>query len=139
MVPVRAFENTHTHSNKNMRNLDNQMMLYFSDKSLIFKLYYYILVNTRKKKKNFLLYTETNHTYTGTHISHGNPTENCHTGWNLLVQIISESWWNFPADLSQCTANWHTQTLTQVNGYHHYNYILALSNTYESSKKKPYS
>lgn len=35
------------HSNKNMRNLDNQMMLYFSDKSLIFKLYYYILVNTR--------------------------------------------------------------------------------------------
>lgn len=34
------------HSNKNMRNLDNQMMLYFSDKSLIFKLYYYVLVNT---------------------------------------------------------------------------------------------
>lgn len=28
----------------NMRNLDNQMMLYFSDKSLTFKLYYYILL-----------------------------------------------------------------------------------------------
>lgn len=33
----------------NMRNLDNQMMLYFSDKSLIFKLYYYILL---KRKQN---------------------------------------------------------------------------------------
>lgn len=49
------------HSNKNMRNLDNQMMLYFSDKSLIFKLYYYVLVNTNTQRhavtKNGILQT----------------------------------------------------------------------------------
>lgn len=59
---VAAPQSPTAHSNKNMRNLDNQMMLYFSDKSLIFKLYYYILVNTetlthtrRQKKSNLLI------------------------------------------------------------------------------------
>lgn len=46
MASHRVRDRAHHFSNKNMRNLDNQMMLYFSDKSLIFKLYYYILVNT---------------------------------------------------------------------------------------------
>lgn len=41
----------------NMRNLDNQMMLYFSDKSLIFNLYYYILLWMEQNKKQT---TETN-------------------------------------------------------------------------------
>lgn len=52
-----------------MRNLDNQMMLYFSDKSLIFKLYYYILVNTRKKRKTSN-YTLKRITRTLEHTSH---------------------------------------------------------------------
>lgn len=34
-----------------MRNLDNQMMLYFSDKSLTFKLYYYILLKRKKRTR----------------------------------------------------------------------------------------
>lgn len=53
-----------------MRNLDNQMMLYFSDKSLIFKLYYYILVNTRKKKRKTSNYTLKRITRTLEHTSH---------------------------------------------------------------------
>lgn len=90
MASRRGRDNVQHFSNKNMRNLDNQMMLYFSDKSLIFKLYYYILVNTytqtqtRDKNGKLLIYTEKNNTYIET--LGKNPT--CTEG-NLHVKFIN--------------------------------------------------
>lgn len=144
---VAAPRSPTAHSNKNMRNLDNQMMLYFSDKSLIFKLYYYILVNTetlthtRRQKKSNLL------------IIHWNEKKNTEIPLarrkifrqiyqfelmkfhqSILIDFLKDF---FPCPTKLTAANTNKHTYTQVNGYHnYYNYILALSKMQSSKQNK---
>lgn len=91
--------------NKNMRNLDNQMMLYFSDKSLIFKLYYYILIKWGENISKLLsihwklhptLYTLTSpspHTHTHNFTHSRIPT---HAN-NNTQQTATDTWENIAA------------------------------------------
>lgn len=122
---ARAIRHTHTERAErkirimNMRNLDNQMMLYFSDKSLISKLYYYILLlwmklKQRKTRRTFLIiqtYPLNTLTQTQTEIK---------TIFLERMTLYTLKWKlqervkNLPCTPNRNHTNWYTQTHTHT-------------------------
>lgn len=120
----------------NMRNLDNQMMLYFSDKSLIFKLYYYILLKKKKKNKEktwklLIIHVK----YTHPHSIINNLTATTYTQTNVLKRKAFGREKHPHTHLHSHPQRSYTLKTNQVNGYQ-LNYILLATSGKESARRK---
>lgn len=120
-----------------MRNLDNQMMLYFSDKSLIFKLYYYILLKRKKKEQGKNVetsyYTREIHTPSLNH----KQSDSYHTQMRLNEKPFGRE--KQPHSHTQAPTHpqrSYTLKTNQVNGYQLYYILLATSRRKEKKNSR---